>query len=510
MKKRIFALMLAALMLISMLAACGGGNGGSTTDATTTDSPDVGGTTAAPDTTAPVIEVPKEEYIPSGNTYDGATFTVLLSSKAPENELFNDFKYNEENATVLDDAVYRKNSQIEDEYDIVFNYITNCGGSNTAKADITNQLTVQDETYHLYMVPAYDTISLAYENSLYDLNSVPGLDTSLSYWDQNANSQLSINDLLFFTTGDISVWDDRQQFVVMFNKNLFASEAGADDNIYDIVEEGKWTYDLLAKYSENCADDVDGDDDMDLDDKYGILLWDDTVYGALASAGERMVSLDKNDDLILTIYNERALDVLDKFTAIEKADYTVNYQRTTYDGSPAKKMFEESRAMFFLGRLSSFDNFRDMEIPFGVLPYPKFEESQESYHSTVSYYHTSFYCMPNLDFNIEMRGDITNACAYYSQQYMTPAYIERTLVGTHIRDEESEMSLKILIDNRLYDIGYCVLTGKPGMTNSLIQGFRDEVDSYVARFDQVKRVTERQLNSINGHFDTVILDWQKD
>ena len=39
---------------------------------------------------------------------------------------------------------------------------------------------------------------------------------------------------------------------------------------------------------------------------------------------------------------------------------------------------------------------RAMEIDFGILPYPKFDDSQESYYNTVDVWHTAFICAPAL------------------------------------------------------------------------------------------------------------------
>lgn len=112
MKNRILALVLAILILCSV-AACG-----PTTDPKdTTDAPgtsDPAQTTSSTETTEPAETTPVVK-VPDTDKYQGADFTVLARYG---NELIvNDL---ESAATVLDQAVYRRNKLVEEKYGIVY------------------------------------------------------------------------------------------------------------------------------------------------------------------------------------------------------------------------------------------------------------------------------------------------------------------------------------------------------------------------------------------------------
>ena len=102
MKKIIAIIMLAAMVLTAV--ACGTTSGPAQGTDPVTTAP------SAVTTDAPVTEPPK--FVHSGNTYDQADFIILVSSLAPET--FNDFKYNETEPTVLDNAVQQKNMACEE------------------------------------------------------------------------------------------------------------------------------------------------------------------------------------------------------------------------------------------------------------------------------------------------------------------------------------------------------------------------------------------------------------
>ena len=494
--KRLFTLLLASMMLFGAVAC-----GNTATPDNTGDETVDGG--AAEVTTAPVTEAPPE-YVFGGTTYDGADFVVLVGGTGTNT--FNDFEYNAENATVLDEAVYTKNTAVEEEYKIVISYVEAMGTETSASAKLTTQHRSGDESYHLATVSCYATVPLATNAVLYDLTSIENLDMTHSWWDQNINEECSVKDVLFFTTGDISVWDDMQQLIVMFNKDLYKTE-GFTDNLYTVVDEGKWTYDKLAELAKEVTEDVEGNDKMDMADKYGVLLWDDTIYGVFGSAGAKIVSKNEQGDLTLTINDEKGIDALLKYTEIAASGNAINYQRFGSSGTPAINMFSESRALFFFGRLQSFDNFRDMETAYGVLPYPKLTEMQEEYHTTLSYYHATFYCTVNLDFDIEMRGTVMDALGYYSQKHLTSAYETKMLEGTYVRDEESVKTLRLCADSRAYDFGFF---GQPANINKeLIYLFRALSTGFASKFEEKRDAAESKLAEYNEGFAAAAQEWGK-
>ena len=493
--KRLLALALACLMLLCA-AACGGTTTPETTGDVTTDGASV--------TDAPAVTTEGPEYEFAGTTYDGADFVVLVGGRAAQT--FNDFKYNEENATVLDEAVYAKNTAVEEEYKIIISYVEDMGTENGASAKLNTQYRAGDEGYHMAFVPCYVTVPLATNATLYDLRSIESLDLTHSWWDQNINEECTVKDVLFFTTGDITVWDDMQQFIVMFNKDLYKTE-GFTDNLYAIVDEGKWTYDKLGEIAKDVTEDIEGNDKMDMADKYGVLLWDDTIYGVFGSVGAKIVSKNEQGDLELTIHDERGIDALLKYTEIAASGNAINYQRFGSSGTPAINMFSESRALFFFGRLQSFDNFRDMETAYGVLPYPKLTEAQDNYHTTLSYFHATFLCTVNLDFDIEMRGTVMEALGYYSQKHLTSAYENKMLEGTYVRDEESVGTLRLCADTRAYDFGF--FAQPANINKELIYLFRSLSTGFASKFEEKRDAAESALANYNSGFEAAAQEWGK-
>ena len=485
------SLFLCIVVLALALVGCGGEGPANSTE----NSGDGTVTTDAPGKTVPVE---KNEFVPNGKKYDSEDFSVLCSGNSIRAKI--DFEYAEENQTILDNAIFNRNQEIEALYDIKISYVQDTGSKNEGAEKIRADYTSGEANYDLSYIGTYSVIGLAGSDMLYDLNSVPGIDTSKSYWDQNANEDLAINGKLFYSTGDISIADDVLQFAISFNKEAMKKQA-PDVNLYQLVEEGKWTFDKLFETSKGFYEEIDGDDTFTLKDKIGLCVWDDTIYAALNSSGERIAAYNKNEKTfeVGILSSERALNVLDFWALAQNNEGVLNRQRfNQMDGTEATNAFVEGRVLFNTPLMCDLDGLRNMDTDYGILPYPKFDENQTRYYTSTSAFHMSYVCTVNCDDRIDMRGEIIEALAYYGQKYLKPAYEEKTLRGAYVRDEESLISLDIMAKTRIYDIGFMV---KPAnLHEKIIIFYRDKNTAFASLLASSRSASEATIKQLIEDF----------
>lgn len=60
--------------------------------------------------------------------------------------------------------------------------------------------------------------------------------------------------------------------------------------------------------------------------------------------------------------------------------------------------------------------------------------------------------VPATNTDLERTGYILDAMGYYSQQLVTPAFIETTVLGKSLRDEDSAEMIELIYDTQVYDI----------------------------------------------------------
>ena len=489
--KRFISFLLAALMLCTAFVACDGDQPAQTTgDAVTTTAPVV--TTPAEDT--PDLPDPEELDI-SGE------FSILVSG----NSAVNDYQADENSTTTVEQAIYRRNEVINEKYgvQIVNEDVIRFGsatGSGTGFTKIYTNYMAGESDYDAAMIGTYDVATLAYSGYIHDLNDIEYLNLSKSYWDQKANKDLTIGGKMFYTTGDISIVDNKFTHAILFNKGMIDSYDL--DDPYQLVRDNEWTLEKFASMVKEVGEDVNQDGVYNEKDKYGLMTWKDPMLAVMASAGEKIVTIQEDGTLALTFYNERVLSLYDQFTAMvfdQAHAYDYQYDNVTGASTPTSSwdvnrdaIFSEGRAVFYHNVVRTGERHRDSDVDFGFLPYPKLD-----YGHLVSSYHTQFLCVPEMVENYARSGIILEELAYQGKKLLTPAYYEQTLIGKTIRDEESAEMLDIIFSSLVYDVGIYYNIGTYKDQLAKLHTSRQALSTL---YETYKNQAEQKIGTINTIF----------
>ena len=265
------------------------------------------------------------------------------------------------------------------------------------------------------------------------------------------------------------------------------------------MRSGEWTLDKYIEMCSSVSGDLDGNGVYDENDLYGMCIWQDSMMGVINAAGEKFCSINKDGELELTLYNEKTLDVFNKYMAYV-SDRTQVYS-IYHSPDKIEAMFANDQVMFYTRYLCIIKKYREMETDFGVLPYPKYDESQDSYYSTIAPYGCSFICVPKVVSDVEMSGIILEALAYESVSTVTPAYYDITLEGKMIRDDESSEMLDIILGNRVFDLGLFYQVG--GYNEQIMNLFRNNKTDFTSMYETYKNSALAKLDEINAAFAEV-------
>ena len=163
-------------------------------------------------------------------------------------------------------------------------------------------------------------------------------------------------------------------------------------------------------------------------------------------------------------------------------------------------MYTNGQALFLIEYLKALTTFRDTELQYGILPMPKLNEEQDRYYCGLAGYQAGMYCIPADVYDEELSSIITEAMAYHSQKIVTPAYYDRTLIGRSVQDLESEETLKIIFDSRIYDLGLFYRVGSLNVKlNSMMQSKNNQ---YASTIETLKKLIDKSLSDINGFFSS--------
>lgn len=457
------------------------------------------------DSSAPVVTDGIEQELPDvplTHDYGGYEFNILSAG----NSAFNDFDFEEESSLPLDNAQYKRKCKVEQDYNIKINerveHGSSFGGGPGYKA-VSKQANSGTTDYDLCIIAGYDVSVLAYSGYLYDIAAIPTINLEKSWWDSNATDSLAVRDVVFFTAGDLTTASFKTAYTILFNKNLLAEYQL--ESPYDLVENGEWTIENFGTLCKAVSEDLNQDGAYDMSDRYGLLVWDDSVLGMINSAGQRCCTINENGEIELTLYNESSLSAFEQFIDIAyDSQSAITYQR--YKETSVVDIWLNNQGLFWTSIVDRIPNLREMESDFGVLPYPKLNVQQDSYYTPITSYGSQFICVPLVQEDIERTGAITELLAYHGQKTVKPALFDVVLVGQGIRDEESEDMLDIIFDNIIYDIGYYYQIGN--FNENIMNLLRKYSGGFASLYDTYSPSAKIMLKVINQSYAEAVDEWK--
>lgn len=414
------------------------------------------------------------------------TFNVLCMSNVGNSE--KEIWVETASTEPIEDAVFRRNAAMFDNFGVT---ITKNASTNVT-AEAQKAYKANDQSYDLIMANGPDTCSLAQSGYLYNfLDLQEYMNLEKEWWDPGTLRDCAINGKVYFMNGDINILDNDVTWIMLFNKKIISDNDLQEP--YDLVKSGNWTLDKFNELVKNVSEDANGDSKYDEKDIYGFLTTDGGgLTNFLYTCDVKTVELsDGVPQIVVENYKEKISDIL---TFCKKLIHENNYTWISVsDPDQTKQMFMNNQGLFYSEVLSYIVNLSDMEAPFGVIPTPKYDESQKEYRTHVDGIGSMISIPVNVE-NPEQTAYILEALALYSYSYVTPAYYDVTLKRKKTRDYESSEMIDIILRSRVYDIGYVYSSiGLSTMFNGLVRTGKTDLAS---RYASVSTKAKKALDNI--------------
>ena len=440
---------LSAILLMSLIlsASCGS----TPTDGAVTSEEQLTESTETEETTEARIEPDLPD-----TKWEGYQFRVLTKGDTNVHWKSKDIAATEENGDVINDAVYKRNMKIYDRFGVEMVDIPSPNGTWDLTAPLRKSVMAASDDYDMVASGFNDAVkNLSTEGMLMELHNVPYMDLSKPWYDQNANEQLSIEGKLFATAGDMILMDNEATLCVLFNKKL--AEDYALEGFYEMVKNGKWTIDKMTEFSKLTAKDLDGDGTIGEKDQWGNIGEPLNTYALMVACDAIAVKKNKDDVPVFDVQNEHFYDAFTKAVNLNRDDkvtmFSDNFKAADVWADIIDPAFTEGRVLFNTAGLVRVTVFRAMETNFGILPLPKYDESQKEYNSMVSIGCANSIAIPTTA-NAERCGAVIEALSAESYYTLKPAYYDIVLKTKNARDDASSEMLDIIFENRIFDIAY--------------------------------------------------------
>lgn len=429
-----------SFIFVTVLSACVNDNPNTQED-TTTNSIDTSETEPIGETTVP-------DNLPDVDL-GGFEFRILAFDNADGTQTPQVY-VEEMTGSVVNDAVYNKITTVEERFNA---NITLAAGSTVGQSTgyendiIKNSILSGDDTFDIVTAHDISMGNMSLEGYFLNVYDIPHLDFDKPWWPEYTIDSLSIGNQMYFICNTISYHMLNATRVMYFNKDIFNNLNQALP--YGYVNDGSWTLEKMNSLTKTAYQDLNGNNEIDENDMFGFVN-PKYYYCFLEPFNNEPYKKDSDGQLYYEFDVNFYAPLVEKF-------YNLLFGEGGFqvaDGEAQRKLFTDGRSMFVYADLGSAVNqYSHSDVVYGIVPMPKFDESQSQYYSGCTDRPYSVPVTINPD-NLENIGIMIEALSAEGYKQVFPAYFEIALKVRYADQTEDAEMIDLVQENVILSLNY--------------------------------------------------------
>jgi len=423
--------------------------------------------------------------------FDGRTFAVIGDDACTDHYLSEEL-----NGEPVNDAVFERNSLISERFDVALDAVVYAEDQITGQAK--NAVAAADDAFQMMACHIIYLGMSATGDYMYNWYDLPNVNFDQPWWSDSTVTDLKYKDKAFVAIGDFALSALGSTYCMFYNK-VMAENYGLPD-MYGLVEEGGWTIDKQYEFSNGVYTDTNGDGIRDINDTYALSTdCKSNANAYLWAFGKKIATQQDDGTYVLDYYDEKLVSLVEKlYNLYYETDYV--YFDTTSHGI-GQNVFPLGNNLFTNGAIGWMNGvLRDVEFDYGIIPYPKWDEKQAEYYTSVDGGHEGLAILKTIT-DPEFVGIVSEALNAESWKRVVPAYYDVSLKFKGTRDEQSIAMLDRIVDSRIFDFGYvyggwgCVF-----WIQYLLEGASKDITSYYEKnFKPYNKTMEKVFETFDEY-----------
>ena len=373
------------------------------------------------------------------------TFTVLSvdNPHEPNFEIVGEM-----NGELMTQTVYTRNSWIEGYYNVQIGQVP---AEDDKAIEVLENLNLSGEyDYDLAFLVRNNMATAIMKGYMNDLNGVSYLDFSKDWYNANTIDSMKIDGRLFHMVSDFSLVDKARTNVLFLNRDM-----AANNNLPDIIQtvrDGQWTIEQMLTYSQEIANDLDGEG-MGLTDQWGLVCGGKEGSVAFWNAmGNEVVAVD-GATWTVNVANEHSVNSIAELRKLFDQNISfVGDRLGSYDDAP--DVFVGGRALFMGGVLSTIDGLGSRAaFSYTALPFPKYDSTQEQYYTTNDNTYCATFGIPDCAADPDFSGFMIEVLSWQASTTTFPTYYETVCKIKKSYDAVCAEMLDLVFDGLIFDFG---------------------------------------------------------
>lgn len=393
------------------------------------------------------------EDLPDVN-YAGYTFKMQLR----DNDFFIEDMYVSsyaEAGSEVDRAIFARNEDVAERLGGIEYLMVRSPNPNNDSSLVSSILAGSCDV-DLIVNHGHSMTNYAQQATLENFYDLPYLDLTKHYWDQSLIADFSMQDQLYVLSGDISYLLLGHTDSMVFNKGLF-DDLGLEYPYEDVIN-NKWTFEVFSQLVKKSNSDINSNGSMLIEEGDYMGYVTDKFCGpnTVLYSGGGKVSQNDGESFSLTLYNDRHDTIFQKYFELMEQDNCFIYTDWDYSTELVKfrQAFATGNVLFMdLRTYEIEDLIRAGMLDYGVVPWPKWDDSVDKYYSWVDA-GTNMMGVPmgKTEDRLEFISVVLEALCAEGSRSVMPLYYETILKLKLAQDPQSHAIMDMIKEGRVYDM----------------------------------------------------------
>ncbi len=342
----------------------------------------------------------------------------------------------EDSQNVVQKATWERAVAVEDDLDVEIEWMgVTADTFNETSAfvqAVQTALEQPDTTPDAALVYNLYPYVLANKGLSQNLHNAKYIETDMPWWPQIYIDELTVNETLYGIAENSSHATLYNLHGVFFNNELVESYK-LEKSPYDMVADNTWTFANMMALIKDTYSDKNNNGSKDANDFFGLITGTQAkIETWFFSMGYRYADKDPaTGDVTLNLKDTAYMSKwLDEFNAAHATnDFLI------YDKNGHTKAFFEERAILYATAIRMIDSMvnNNLDMDYGVVPFPKQNSEQENYISVVANTHV-VWCVP-INVDMDESSLILEWMAYEAYREIAPVYFEQCMKLRYAPDE---------------------------------------------------------------------------
>lgn len=399
-------------------------------------------------TKTPATTIEGDTYVKPDVDYGGKDFNIFTWDQANDWVLeLND------KLPAIDIETYYHLKAVEDELSMKFKVAREEKGNYDNRGEFINKVYMLSGDDGIDLICQYSlAAAVGTQQGLYqDLTKVKYITWDAPYWSEGFRTANTVNGKMYYCTGDLTGSVIKNMYMMTFNYTM-AQDYNLGD-LYELVENGKWTFEQLGNFAKLIYSDDNNSHAKDAGDTFGLVIANYLEIDAFQAAanlpslitnsmGELEINPQLNGD-----YGVNVCDTLKKLFHENEGAYCQTKEIPAYSDAmkSGKALFQPYVAQTVITDLVGSD------VDYGILPMPKYSEDQEKYSTCIAMTYNMF-SIPVVARDADMSAAVLESMAHNGYVSLNPVLF-KALQYRYSQHPNDVKMLEILRNGIMYDPG---------------------------------------------------------